>query len=188
VRKVAESPLDTQFGPFTVSVYEEPLTRQGHLALTLGDIADGDPVLVRVHSECVTGDALGSIQCACRDELTGALQTIQRNGRGVVLYMQPENRTGGLTRQILAYAGETPPPGGEGPHPSLRPDERDIGAGAAILSDLGVTQLRLLTNHPRPHPGLDGYGLSVVEHVPIPEPERLSPDPLRPHSAARGAS
>jgi 3,4-dihydroxy 2-butanone 4-phosphate synthase/GTP cyclohydrolase II len=175
VAKAAESRLETEFGPFMVAVYEEGLTGQGHLALTLGSVDDGAPVLVRVHSECVTGDALGATACSCRRDLAAAMAAIQREGRGVLLYMQPEHRTAGLIRQIRAYADGASAAGGPEPHPELRPDLRDIGAGAAILADLGVRRLRLLTNHPRPYPGLEGYGLTVEEFVPLPPAADTAP-------------
>jgi 3,4-dihydroxy 2-butanone 4-phosphate synthase/GTP cyclohydrolase II len=157
--------LPTRFGTFDAIAYREPLMGLTHLALVMGPVDDGRPALVRVHAECVTGDVFGSRRCACRDQLDAALQAVSAEGRGVVLYMRQEGRGPGLLDQIEAYSRQDRGLAAVDPHPPQ--DRRDFGVGAQILADLGLRELRLLTNHPKPYQALEGYGLKIVEQVPL---------------------
>ena len=169
VERVVSVRLPTEYGEFEAVAYRELLTNKQHLALVKGEIDDAENVLVRVHSECLTGDVFHSLLCDCGDQLEQALARVEAEGRGVVLYMGQEGRGIGLLNKLRAY--ELQATGLDTVEANLAlgfpPDAREWGIGNQILADLGLTTIRILTNNPRKLTGLDGYGLTVVEQVPL---------------------
>ncbi len=162
--------LPTPYGEFELRLYQSAVDRDHHVALVMGEVDENSPVLVRVHSECLTGDVFGSLRCDCGSQLNAAMHMIAEEGRGVVLYMRQEGRGIGLSNKIHAYElqekGMDTVQANE--HLGFPADLRDYGIGAQILCELGVSRIRLLTNNPRKLVGLQGYGLEVVERVTIP--------------------
>jgi 3,4-dihydroxy 2-butanone 4-phosphate synthase/GTP cyclohydrolase II len=170
VRRGAETVLPTEFGgDFRLIVYENDVDNHNHVALVKGEVSPEEPILVRVHSECLTGDVFGSRRCDCGNQLEKAMHMVEAAGKGVILYMQQEGRGIGLLNKIKAYALQDQ--GCDTVEANLRlgfkPDLRDYGLGAQMLADLGVKKMRLMTNNPTKIVGLEGYGLEVVEQVPI---------------------
>ncbi|MBQ5779099.1 MAG: bifunctional 3,4-dihydroxy-2-butanone-4-phosphate synthase/GTP cyclohydrolase II [Paludibacteraceae bacterium] len=161
--------LPTAYGDFQLIPYRQKSNGLEHVALIKGEWKDGEPILVRVHSSCLTGDVFGSLRCECGDQLHRAMQAVEKEGKGVVLYLSQEGRGIGLMKKIEAYKLQE-----EGLdtvdaniHLGFDADERDYGVGASILQDLGVTKMRLMTNNPVKRIGLESYGLEIVENVPI---------------------
>jgi len=184
IERVAVANMPTEFGQFDCHTYHSRVDGRTHMALTVGIERVGEngrfppidvPVLVRVHSQCLTGDVFGSLRCDCGAQLHEAMRRIQQDGRGVLLYISQEGRGIGLANKLRAYALQD-----QGMdtveanvHLGFRPDEREFGTGAQILHDLGVRQLRVLTNNPKKLTGLTGYGLEIAEQVPL----RIDPNP-----------
>ncbi len=169
VEKVEEVDLPTDHGHFRLSMYKSRISGLEHLALVKGKVDDGAPVLVRVHSECFTGDVLGSERCDCGPQLHMAMEMVEREGRGAVLYMRQEGRGIGLENKLHAYRKQEEGLDTVEANVALgfAPDLRDYGEGAQMLEDLGIRKVRLMTNNPCKVKGLDGYGIEIVERVPI---------------------
>ena len=173
VRKIDEAEMPTRYGHFRVMIFEDEISHENHIALVKGKIERDEPILVRAHSQCLTGDTFGSSRCDCGEQLHQAMEVIEKEGRGVILYiLNQEGRGIGLTNKIKAYAIQDR--GADTVEANRRlgfkPDQRDYGIGAQILVALGVKKMRLMTNNPRKFIGLTGYGLEIVDRMSIEVP------------------
>jgi 3,4-dihydroxy 2-butanone 4-phosphate synthase/GTP cyclohydrolase II len=172
IHREVEVDMPSKFGNFKLRAYTQPGAPEPHLAIIKGSWKVNEPVLVRVHSSCLTGDIMGSLRCDCGDQLTTALEMIEKEGKGVVLYMQQEGRGIGLLNKLKAYQLQEQ---GFDTYEAnvqlgLPMDARDYGVGAQILNDLGISKMKLMTNNPKKRVGLIGYGLEIVDNVAIEVP------------------
>lgn len=169
IKRIVTTTMPSKYGDFASHLYEDTLTGEHHVVLVRGNVADAKDVLVRVHSQCLTGDVFGSLRCDCGEQLQKALEKINEAGRGVLLYMRQEGRGIGLANKLRAYAlqdqGHDTVEANQ--QLGLPVDARDYGIGAQILSDIGLTSIRLMTNNPDKRIGIEGYGLTVVDRIPL---------------------
>jgi 3,4-dihydroxy 2-butanone 4-phosphate synthase/GTP cyclohydrolase II len=182
VKRIVSTEIPTEFGTFKLYLYESSVDESHHIVLVKGNVRTGEPVLVRVHSECLTGDIFGSRRCDCGEQLRQAMKIIDEKGRGVLLYMRQEGRGIGLANKIKAYALQDKGMDTVEANEALgfKPDLRDYGIGAQILVDLGLRKINLMTNNPKKIVGLEGYGLEVVKRIPLEiEPTHLNRQYLR---------
>ncbi len=179
IKRETEVNLPTKYGDFKLIAYSQLTTDEVHMALVKGEWKKDEPVLTRVHSSCVTGDILGSLRCDCGEQLHAALKMVEQEGKGIVLYMKQEGRGIGLLNKLKAYKLQEEGKDTVDANLALGydMDSRDYGVGAQILRDLGITKMRLITNNPRKRTGLIGYGLEIVDNVPL----EINPNPHNEH-------